>query len=50
MNRLDTVTLTKVINKCFDHSMDGRFSAADRVQFLAEGKRLRGLLLNLLTA
>lgn len=50
MTKADTVTLTKIINKCFDHSMDDRFSDKQRARFLAEGKRLRGHLLNLLTA
>jgi hypothetical protein len=47
---VDTATLTKVINQCFANAMDGRFSPADQNSFLIEGKRLRGQLLNLLSA
>src|SRR5262249_37320802 len=43
-------TLTDVISQCFDNSTDGRFAEPQRALFLAEGKRLRGLLLNLLSA
>jgi geranylgeranyl pyrophosphate synthase len=50
MLKVDTKTLTDIINQCFDFSMDGRFSQAQRNIFLAEGKRLRGLLINLLSA
>jgi hypothetical protein len=50
MAAVDTTTLTSVINQCFANSMDLRFSAADRNSFLVEGKRLRGHLLNLLSA
>jgi hypothetical protein len=47
---VDTVTLTKVINQCFELSMDGQLPAAWRAKFLAHGKRLRGHLVNLLSA
>ena len=47
---VDTATLTTVINQCFANAMDGRFSPADQNSFLIEGKRLRGQLLNLLSA
>ncbi len=47
---VDTVTLTKVINQCFANASDGRLSLTDQTRFLIEGKRLRGLLLNLLSA
>jgi hypothetical protein len=50
MLKVDTSTLTDVINQCFDYSMDGRFDLNQQSAFLAEGKRLRGLLLNLLSA
>lgn len=50
MAKVDTTTLTSVINECFNHCSDGRFSPAQQKTFLAEGKRLRGLLLNLLSA
>jgi hypothetical protein len=48
--KLDTATLSRVITQCFDNSMDGRFSPEQRATFLTQGKRLRGLLLNLLSA
>ena len=50
MLKVDTSSLTDVINQCFDYSMDGRFDLNQQSAFLAEGKRLRGLLLNLLSA
>ncbi|HMI50846.1 MAG TPA: hypothetical protein VK525_04990 [Candidatus Saccharimonadales bacterium] len=46
----DTTTLSDIIIQCFDYSMDGRFSPTQRSAFLVDGKRLRGLLLNLLSA
>jgi hypothetical protein len=49
--KCDTTTLTQIINKCFDLSMDGRVTdEKQRSEFLALGKRLRGSLLNLLSA
>lgn len=48
--KTDNSTLTKLIEQCFDYSMDGRFSAAQQTNFLALGKRLRGCLVNLLSA
>src|SRR5882757_3304077 len=50
MIKVDTTTLTDIINRCFDYSMDGRFSVIQQTALLADGKRLRGLLLNLLSA
>jgi geranylgeranyl pyrophosphate synthase len=50
MIKVDTNALTSVINQCFAYSTDGRVSPADQATFLADGKRLRGLLLNLLSA
>lgn len=50
MLKVDTTTLTDVINQCFDRSLDGRFDQNQQSAFLAEGKRLRGLLMNLLSA
>jgi hypothetical protein len=47
---VDTVTLTTIINQCFSYAMDARFSSQDQNNFLVEGKRLRGHLLNLLSA
>jgi hypothetical protein len=48
--KVDTTTLADVIQQCFAFSSDGRFSPAQQAAFLADGKRLRGLLLNLLSA
>jgi septal ring factor EnvC (AmiA/AmiB activator) len=48
--KVDAVTLTEVIDRCLDYSMDGRFTQAQRTKFLALAKRLRGSLLNLLSA
>lgn len=50
MIKADTTTLADIINKCFDYASDGRFSPPQQAAFLADGKRLRGLLLNLLSA
>lgn len=50
MLKVDTTTLSEIINRCFDYSMDGRFSSDQQTAFLADGKRLRGILLNLLSA
>ena len=48
--KVDSVTLTEVIDRCLDYSMDGRFTQTQRTKFLALAKRLRGSLLNLLSA
>lgn len=50
MMKCDTTSLTQIIDKCFDYSGDGRLGDTQRKQFLALGKRLRGSLLNLLSA
>jgi len=50
MEKVDAVTLTEVIDRCLDYSMDLRFTQAQRSKFLALAKRLRGSLLNLLSA
>lgn len=47
---VDTAALTTIINQCFTYSMNLQFSPQDRNSFLVEGKRLRGQLLNLLSA
>ena len=47
---IDTPTLTMIINQCFANATDERFSPKDQNIFLIEGKRLRGQLLNLLSA
>ena len=48
--KVDFVTLTEIIDRCLDFSMDGRFTQTQRTKFLTIAKRLRGLLLNLLSA
>lgn len=50
MATVDTATLSSVINQCFTLSMNTQLSPGDRNSFLVEGKRLRGQLLNLLSA
>jgi len=50
MTRVDSVVLTDIITTAFDLSMDGRLSPEERHAFLVAGKRLRGVLITLLTA
>ena len=50
MIKVDTTALANIINQCFDYSSDGRIPSSEQTAFLADGKRLRGLLLNLLSA
>lgn len=50
MIKVDTTTLSDVVNQCFAFSSDGRLSSDQQAAMLADGKRLRGLLLNLLSA
>jgi hypothetical protein len=50
MIKVDTTTLVEIINQCFAYSSDGRLSPDQQMMMLADGKRLRGLLLNLLSA
>jgi hypothetical protein len=50
MLKADTTTLAAIVDQCFDYSMDGRFSLKQQNVFLTDGKRLRGSLLNLLSA
>jgi hypothetical protein len=50
MIKVDTTTLADIINQCFAYSSDGRLSSDEQGKFLVDGKRLRGLLLNLLSA
>ena len=49
MIKIDTTTLSGIISQCFAYSSDGRLSADQQAILLADGKRLRGLLLNLLS-
>ena len=50
MKKTENELLVACIEKCFDLSMDGRLSQARQNDMLALGKRLRGALINLLTA
>lgn len=50
MIRVDTTTLASVVTQCFSLATDGRVPADQQTAFLADGKRLRGLLMNLLSA
>jgi hypothetical protein len=50
MTKVDTTTLADIINQCFAYSSDGQLSDDQQGMLLADGKRLRGLLLNLLSA
>jgi hypothetical protein len=50
MITIDTTTLATIINQCFANSADGGFTADQQSQFLTQGKRLRGLLVNLISA
>jgi hypothetical protein len=50
MISVDTPTLTELITNCFKLSMDGALTDEQRNEFLVAGKRLRGSLLNLLSA
>ena len=47
--KVDSVALREVIDRCLDNSMDGRFTPAERAEFLAAGQRLRGALVRLLS-
>lgn len=49
-DRIDTPTLTAIIDACFDLSMNGDVAPAQQDAFLAAGKRLRGYLVNLVSA
>jgi exonuclease VII small subunit len=48
--RLDNQMLTQVIERCFDLSMSGALPPERRRDYLMLGKRLRGSLLNVLSA
>lgn len=50
MKRIEGHELVTLIENCLDLSMDGRLTPKRRSQMLALAKRLRGALLNLLTA
>ena len=46
---VDTDTLAKIIDSCFDNSMDGRFSEPDQDGFLKQGTLLRAQFAKLLS-
>jgi hypothetical protein len=48
--RINSQDLLQSIEHCLDLSMDGRLSKENRSEMLALAKRLRGALVNLLTA
>lgn len=48
--KCDVVRLAEIVDRCFDYAMDARLSQARRTKFLVAGKRLRGSLLNLISA
>jgi hypothetical protein len=48
--RLKCEELTKTIMECFNNSLDNRFTSEERKEFLVQGKKLRGSLVNLLSA
>jgi hypothetical protein len=48
--KCDAPRLAQIVERCFDYAMDGRLSPARRTKFLVAGKRLRGSLLNLISA
>jgi hypothetical protein len=48
--KCNVTTLARIVERCFDYAMDGRLSQARRTKFLVAGKRLRGSLLNLISA
>jgi len=47
---VDTDTLAKIVRQCFENGADDSFTDAQQTAFIADGKRLRGLLMNLLSA
>jgi len=48
--RIDSASLSKLIVTCFDLAGDDALSQAQRDAWMTTGKRLRGALLNILTA
>jgi hypothetical protein len=47
---LDVKTLADNVDACFERALDDRIGDMERRQYLLEGKRLRGELLNLVSA
>jgi hypothetical protein len=50
MLKIDAATLAQLIDTCFELSMDGRLADDRQRDFLVAGKRLRGSLVNLISA
>ena len=50
MIAVDTPTMTRLIMTCFNLSRDGRLGDRQQRDFLVAGKRLRGCLVNLVSA
>ena len=48
--KCDVTALTEVVDRCFDLSMDNRLTEAQCTKYFVLGKRLRGSLLNLISA
>jgi len=48
--KVNNAELASLADRCFDLSMDGDVQPSDQKNFLVLGKRLRGSLVNLLTA
>ena len=48
--KISNAKLAEIVELCFDLSMDGRLSPEMRQEFMVLGKRLRGSLLNLISA
>lgn len=50
MNKVNSEVLARCIELCVDLSMDGRLTREEQKEYLTQAKRLRALLLNLITA
>ena len=48
--KCDVIALTEIVDRCFDLAMDTRLTDAQCTKYLVLGKKLRGSLLNLISA
>ena len=48
--KCDVKALTEIVDRCFDLAMDNRLTEAQCTKYLVLGKKLRGSLLNLISA
>jgi hypothetical protein len=48
--KCDVKALTEIVDRCFDLAMDNRLTEAQCTKYLVAGKKLRGSLLNLISA